>query len=76
MLVFCTSRGKERNFTANDTEALAAVHTNSGSGSKLGTVACTAKKTFMPTVVAMKEAQNTAKIMEIKVKRHVSITNS
>jgi hypothetical protein len=34
------------------------------------------KKAFMLTVVAMKEAQNTAKIMEIKVKRHVSITNS
>jgi hypothetical protein len=64
MLVSCTSCGKSSDFSAYDAEALAAAHTNSGSGSKMGTAACAAKTAFMSTVIAMKEANNAAKVMD------------
>jgi hypothetical protein len=64
MLVLCASCGKSSDFSAYDAEALAAAHTNSGSGSKMGTAAYAAKTVFMSTVVAMKEANNAAKMMD------------
>ena len=64
MLVSCASCGRDSDFSAYDSEVLAAACTNSGSGGKMGTATYAAKTAYMSTIVAMKEADNTAKMME------------